>query len=52
MPDYSFELVVNFLQSIYFVGFFFVFLGGKYSKKCNFIFLAVFIILHLTIRLS
>ena len=46
MPDYSFELVVNFLQSIYFVGFFFVFLGGKYSKKCNFIFLAVFIILH------
>lgn len=49
MLNYSFELVVNFLQSIYFVGFFLFFFGGKYSRRCNVVFLAVFIVLHFSV---
>lgn len=49
MLNYSFELVVNFLQSIYFVGFFLIFFGRKYSRRCNVAFLAVFIVLHFSV---
>lgn len=46
MFNYSFELIVNFVQSVYFIGFFWAFLGGKYSHKCNIIFFSVFVILN------
>ncbi len=49
MLNYNFELIVNLLQSIYFVGSFLIFLGGKYSQKCNIAFLAAFVILHFAV---
>lgn len=49
MLNYNFELIVNLLQSIYFVGFFLIFLGGRYSQKCNIAFLAAFVILHFAV---
>ena len=35
MFNYGFELAVNFVQSVYLIGFFLAFLGGKYSRKRN-----------------
>ena len=49
MLDYSFELAVNFLQSIYFIGFFLIFLGGKYNLKLNIIFSSLFVVLNFII---
>ena len=45
MFNYVFEITVNLLQSIYFVGFFLLFLGGKFSTK-NIILLSIFIALN------
>lgn len=46
MFNYVFEITVNLLQSIYFVGFFLLFLGGKFSTKKNIILLSIFIALN------
>lgn len=46
MFDYVFEITVNLLQSIYFVGFFLLFLGGKFSTRKNTILLSIFIALN------
>lgn len=43
---YVFEITVNLLQSIYFVGFFLLFLGGKFSTRKNIILLSIFIALN------
>ena len=49
MFNYVYEIAVNLLQSVYFVGFFFLFLGGKYSSKKNIILLSIFIALNFVI---
>ena len=49
MFNYSFELIVNLLQSIYFIGFLFVFFGGKYSRKYNIAILVAFIVIHFAV---
>lgn len=46
MFNYVFEITFNLLQSIYFVGFFLLFLGGKFSTKKNIILLSIFIALN------
>lgn len=46
MLNYCFELLVNLFQSVYFVGFLYLFFGGKYNLKKNMIFLFCFIVLH------
>ncbi len=46
MFNYVFEITVNLLQSIYFVGFFLLFLGGKFSTIKNIILLSIFIALN------
>lgn len=46
MFNYIFEITVNLLQSIYFVGFFLLFLGGKFSTRKNIILLSIFIALN------
>lgn len=46
MFNYVFEITVNLLQSIYFVGFFLLFLGGKFSTRKNIILLSIFIALN------
>lgn len=46
MFNYVFEITVNLLQSIYFVGFFLLFLGGKFSTRKNIILLLIFIALN------
>lgn len=46
MFNYVFEITVNLLQSIYFVGFFLLFLGGKFSTRKNTILLSIFIALN------
>lgn len=46
MFNYVFEITVNLLQSIYFVGFFLLFLGGKFSTGKNIILLSIFIALN------
>lgn len=46
MLNYCFELLVNLFQSVYFVGFLYLFFGGKYSLKKNMILLFCFIGLH------
>lgn len=46
MFNYVFEITVNLLQSIYFVGFFLLFLGGKFSTRKNIIILSIFIALN------
>ncbi len=49
MFNYVFEITVNLLQSIYFVGFFLLFLGGKFSTKKNIILLSIFIALNFAV---
>lgn len=49
MVNYYFEVIVNLIQSIYFIGFFFAFLGGKFSTKINVISLISFIGLNFAI---
>lgn len=49
MFDYVFEITVNLLQSIYFVGFFLLFLGGKFSTRKNIILLSIFIALNFAV---
>ena len=46
MFNYVFEITVNLLQSIYFVGFFLLFLGGKFSTSKNIILLSLFLALN------
>lgn len=46
MFNYVFEITVNLLQSICFVGFFLLFLGGKFSTRKNIILLSIFIALN------
>lgn len=46
MFNYVFEITVNLLQSIYFVGFFLLFLGGMFSTRKNTILLSIFIALN------
>ena len=46
MFNYVFEITVNLLQSIYFMGFFLLFLGGKFSTRKNIILLSIFIALN------
>lgn len=46
MFNYVFEITVNLLQCIYFVGFFLLFLGGKFSTRKNIILLSIFIALN------
>lgn len=46
MFNYVLEITVNLLQSIYFVGFFLLFLGGKFSTRKNIILLSIFIALN------
>ncbi len=49
MFNYVFEIIVNLLQSIYFVGFFLLFLGGKFSTRKNIILLSIFIALNFAV---
>ena len=49
MFNYVFEITVNLLQSIYFVGFFLLFLGGKFSTRKNTILLSIFIALNFAV---
>ena len=49
MFNYVFEINVNLLQSIYFVGFFLLFLGGKFSTRKNIILLSIFIALNFAV---
>lgn len=49
MFNYVFEITVNLLQSIYFVGFFLLFLGGKFSTRNNIILLSIFIALNFAV---
>ena len=49
MFNYVFEITVNLLQSIYFVGFFLLFLGGKFSTRKNIILLSIFITLNFAV---
>lgn len=49
MFNYVFEITVNLLQSIYFVGFFLLFLGGKFSTRKNIIILSIFIALNFAV---
>lgn len=49
MFNYVFEITVNLLQSIYFVGFFLLFLGGKFSTRKNKILLSIFIALNFAV---
>lgn len=49
MFNYVFEITVNLLQSIYFVGFFLIFLGGKFSTRKNIILLSIFIALNFAV---
>lgn len=49
MFNYVFEVTVNLLQSIYFVGFFLLFLGGKFSTRKNIILLSIFIALNFAV---
>lgn len=49
MFNYVFEITVNLLQSIYFVGFFLSFLGGKFSTRKNIILLSIFIALNFAV---
>lgn len=49
MFNYVFEITVNLLQSIYFVGFFLLFLGGKFSTRKNIILLSIFIALNFVV---
>lgn len=49
MFNYVFEINVNLLQSIYFVGFFLLFLGGKFSTRNNIILLSIFIALNFAV---
>ena len=49
MFNYGFELAVNFAQSVYLIGFFLAFLGGKYSRKRNIAMCSLFIALNFTV---
>ncbi len=49
MFNYVFEITVNLLQSIYFLGFFLLFLGGKFSTRKNIILLSIFIALNFAV---
>ena len=49
MFNYVFEITVNLLQSIYFVGFFLLFLGGKFSTRKNIILLSILIALNFAV---
>lgn len=49
MFNYVFEITVNLLQSIYFVGFFLLFLGGMFSTRKNTILLSIFIALNFAV---
>lgn len=49
MFNYVFEITINLLQSIYFVGFFLLFLGGKFSTRKNIILLSIFIALNFAV---
>lgn len=49
MFNYGFELAVNFAQSVYLIGFFLAFLGGKYSRKRNIAMGSLFIVLNFTV---
>lgn len=49
MFNYVFEITVNLFQSIYFVGFFLLFLGGKFSTRKNIILLSIFIALNFAV---
>ena len=49
MFNYGFELAVNFVQSVYLIGFFLAFLGGKYSRKRNIAICSLFIALNFTV---
>ena len=49
MFNYGFELAVNFVQSVYLIGFFLAFLGGKYSRKRNIAMCSLFIVLNFTV---
>lgn len=49
MFNYVFEITVNLLQSIYFVGFFLLILGGKFSTRNNIILLSIFIALNFAV---
>lgn len=49
MFNYVFEITVNLLQSIYFVGFFLLFLGGKFSTRKNIILLSIFTALNFAV---
>ena len=49
MFNYVFEITVNLLQCIYFVGFFLLFLGGKFSTRKNIILLSIFIALNFAV---
>ena len=49
MFNYVFEITVNLLQTIYFVGFFLLFLGGKFSTRKNIILLSIFIALNFAV---
>lgn len=49
MFNYGFELAVNFAQSVYLIGFFLAFLGGKYSRKRNIAMCSLFIVLNFTV---
>lgn len=49
MFNYVFEITVNLLQSIYFAGFFLLFLGGKFSTRKNIILLSIFIALNFAV---
>lgn len=49
MFNYVFEITVNLLQSIYFVGFFLLFLGGRFSTRKNIILLSIIIALNFAV---
>lgn len=49
MFNYGFELAVHFAQSVYLIGFFLAFLGGKYSRKRNIAMGSLFIVLNFTV---
>lgn len=49
MFNYVFEITVNLLQSIYFVGLFLLFLGGKFSTRKNIILLSIIIALNFAV---
>lgn len=51
MFDYSFEIIINLVQSVYLISFLFLFFDGKYKKKFNILYLIIVTGLHFCVLL-